>query len=329
MLAGKIRSISPKKDSFVEVAKQVINQEVNGLKELLNNIDDVFDHVVEAIAAIQGRVIVSGMGKSGHVARKIAATLASTGTPSIYLHPAEASHGDLGMITKKDIVILLSNSGETQELAPIIDYCKRFSITIIGICRNDESTLIRASDFKVVLPSSPEASDVPAPTTSTIIMMAYGYALAVALHTKRDFTESDFRLLHPGGNIGAKLLKINDLMHSDEEMPLVKQGTIVLQAILTITSKRFGCVGVTNEKNELIGMVTDGDLRRNINLDLNAIKVEEIMTVKPIMLSPDTYASDALGIMNRKSITNLFIINEKKQPIGIIHIHDLLRAGVV
>ncbi len=324
-----IKDINHFKLSDENVARQVIEGEIQGLKDLLPEINQDFSNIINEIYTISGRVVVSGMGKSGHIARKIAATFASTGTPAIYIHPAEAGHGDLGMITINDIVILLSNSGETPELAPIIDYCKRFSIKIVGICRKRNSTLAKASYIPVVLPSTPEASDIMAPTTSAIMMMAYGDAIAVALYKKRGFTDSDYRILHPGGNIGAKLLKLKDLMHQGKELPLVGINETVFEAILIMTSKRFGSIGVLNEQRKLVGIITDGDLRRNMDINFKEIKVGEIMTLDPITLHEDKLASEALGIMNQKSITAIFIVDNFGNPIGIIHIHDLLRVGVI
>jgi arabinose-5-phosphate isomerase len=316
-------------DNHQKVARKVIECEILGLKDLVDKIDEVFSRIIEEICCIPGRVIMSGMGKSGHIARKITSTFASTGTPAIYIHPAEAGHGDLGMITKNDIVMLFSNSGETPELAPIIDYCKRFSIKIIGISRRNGSTLIKSSDLAVVLPDTPEASSVNAPTTSAIMMMAYGDAIAVALHNKRDFTDSDFKIFHPGGNIGAKLLRMQDLMHMGKDIPIITETETIAEAILIISSKRLGCVGVVDDFGKLIGMITDGDLRRHIHTDISNTTVKDIMTINPVTLRDNSLASEALCIMNRKCITNIFVVDDNKKPIGIIHVHDLLRAGVV
>ncbi|MBA8666782.1 KpsF/GutQ family sugar-phosphate isomerase [Holosporaceae bacterium 'Namur'] len=324
-----IQDINQFKLSDENIARQVIKGEIQGLQDLLSEINWDFTNIIDEIYAITGRVIVSGMGKSGHIARKIAATLASTGTPAIYIHPAEAGHGDLGMITVNDIVILLSNSGETPELAPIIDYCKRFSIKIIGISRKKSSTLTNAAFIPVVLPATPEACDIMAPTTSVVMMMAYGDAIAVALYKRRGFTDSDYRVFHPGGNIGAKLLRLKDLMHKDKEIPLINYNETAFEAILTMTSRRLGCVGVLNEGGLLMGIITDGDLRRNMNLNFKQTKVTKVMTADPITLHEDKLASEALGIMNLKSITVIFIVNDENKPVGVIHIHDLLRAGVV
>ncbi|KIE04504.1 putative phosphosugar isomerase [Candidatus Jidaibacter acanthamoeba] len=324
-----IQDINQFKLSDENIARQVIKGEIQGLQDLLSEINQNFTNIIDEIYAITGRVIVSGMGKSGHIARKIAATLASTGTPAIYIHPAEAGHGDLGMITVNDIVILLSNSGETPELAPIIDYCKRFSIKIIGISRKKCSTLSNAAFIPVVLPATPEACDIMAPTTSAVMMMAYGDAIAVALYKRRGFTDSDYRVFHPGGNIGAKLLRLKDLMHKDKEIPLINYNETAFEAILTMTSRRLGCVGVLNEVGLLMGIITDGDLRRNMDLNFKQTKVTMVMTADPITLHEDKLASEALGIMNLKSITVIFIVNDENKPVGVIHIHDLLRAGVV
>ncbi|RZI47695.1 KpsF/GutQ family sugar-phosphate isomerase [Rickettsiales endosymbiont of Peranema trichophorum] len=309
-----------------DIGRFVIETEIKGLQSLTSCLDDTFAEIVNAILKIRGRVIVSGMGKSGHIARKISSTLSSTGTPSIYIHPAEAGHGDLGMITKQDIVLLLSNSGETSELSVIVNYCKRQMIEIIGISRKEKSALIEASTFKVVLPDIPEASDISAPTTSTTMMMVYGDAIAVALHKKRQFTISDYQILHPVGSLALKLLKLEDVMHTENEIPIISDSSTVLDAILMITSKRFGCVGVIDSRSVLIGIITDGDLRRHVvSVDISNTSVTSVMTTKPVVVTKDMLAFEALAIMNKRCITNLFIVNGEHKPIGIIHIHDLLK----
>lgn len=314
--------------SEVHNAQKVIQQEINGLMALKNSLDTSFINAVNFIFNIKGRVILSGIGKSGHIARKVAATLSSTGTPSIFVHSAEASHGDLGMITENDVVMLLSNSGESAELINIIEYCKRFAIPIISISQNPHSTLCKASYISLLLPNIPEASTISAPTTSSTMMLALGDALAVVLYEKRGFTKADFKIFHPSGSIGAQLLKIKELMHSGTEMPLVNAKTVAMDAIIEMTTKRLGCVGIIDDAGDFIGIFTDGDIRRHINYDLKHTKISEIMTRNPIIIeSREQLASEALGIMNRKAITNIFIV-ENKTPVGIIHMHDILKAKV-
>lgn len=315
-------------NDIINIAKNVIQSEINGLIDLKNSINYVFIDIVDAIYQTKGRVVLSGMGKSGHIARKITATLASTGTPAIFIHPAEASHGDLGMIAKSDIVLLLSNSGESTELTCIIDYCKRFKIKIIGITGKVNSSLAKISDIAIIIPSSDEASEIGAPTTSTTMMLALGDAIAIALQHKHNFTCEDFKIFHPGGNIGAKLLKIKDLMHTADEIPIVNYNENALNSILTITQKRLGCAGVVNQVGNLIGIITDGDLRRHIHLDLKNCKAIDFMTHDPITITEEYFAVQALLLMHDNQITNLFIVNDKK-PIGVIHLHDLVKAGVV
>ncbi len=311
----------------LQQGKSVIEQEMQGLMALAESLDEQFSAAIECIFKCQGRLIISGIGKSGHVARKIVATLSSTGTPSIFVHASEASHGDLGMITEDDVVMLLSNSGESDELSNIIDYCKRFSIPIIGIARKRNSTLINASDIKIVMPEIPEASNISAPTTSTTMMIALGDALAVVLHEKRGFTKCNFKIYHPGGKLGAKLLKVADIMHKGEELPLVNESTLAIDALLEMTKKRLGSVGILNSNGELSGIFTDGDLRRNIDTNLQTTLVKDIMTKNPVTIEKDAYASEALGIMNKKSITVLMVV-ENKKPIGAVQMHDILRAKV-
>ncbi|HVH01719.1 MAG TPA: KpsF/GutQ family sugar-phosphate isomerase, partial [Amaricoccus sp.] len=280
--------------------------------------------------AARGRVVVSGMGKSGHVARKIAATLASTGTPAQFVHPAEASHGDLGMITPDDVVLLLSNSGETPELADLIAYTRRFAIPLIGVAGRPASTLLRQSDIAIVLPPAPEACSVGlAPTTSTTMTLALGDALAVALMEHRRFTPEDFRGLHPGGRLGARLATVADLMHSGDDMPLTTTGSGMPEALIEMTRKGFGVVGVVDADGSLVGIVTDGDLRRHMDGLLDR-SVAAVMTRAPRTIATTALASEALGTMNARKITTLFATDPEApgRPAGILHIHDCLRAGV-
>ncbi|MDJ1304881.1 MAG: KpsF/GutQ family sugar-phosphate isomerase [Candidatus Midichloria sp.] len=313
---------------IINLAKGVISQEIEGLNALMVSIDKSFLEAIDAIESTTGKVILSGMGKSGYVAKKIAATLSSTGTPSVFLHPAEASHGDLGVISKSDIAILFSNSGESQELNSIISYCKRLNVQIIGVTRNKNSLLYEISDIKILIPNTAEVTDIGAPTTSSTMMIAWGDAIAVTLLNKRGFSKDDYRLLHPGGSIGVRLIRIKDLMHTGDRIPLVKPSSSFSEMILEITKKRLGCTGVVNEDGILVGVVTDGDLRRHIDLDFKKSVVSDFMTLHPLVIDQNMLAVQAFALMNNKSVTNLFIIDEEKKPIGVIHIHDFIKAGI-
>lgn len=314
--------------SAIESARSVIAREMEGLAALQSVFDAKFEQLIEKLVVLQGRVIISGMGKSGHVARKIAATLASTGTPAYFVHPSEASHGDLGMITPHDAVICLSNSGETSELRDMIAYTRRFGILLVALVRREGSVLEQAADMAFVLPDTPEASPVNAPTTSTTMMLAFGDALAVALLERRGFTHEDFGTFHPGGKLGKAFVRVADLMHGENELPLVQVGTPMQEVLLAITAKRFGCAGVVDAAGNLTGIITDGDLRRHMQADLLHKKASDVMGAAPVTVRSEQLAAEALGIMNTKSITCLFVV-ENQKPIGIIHIHDCLRAGVM
>lgn len=311
---------------YLDTARRVIATEADGLAALSDSLGDSFDRAVETILAARGRVVVSGMGKSGHIGRKLAATLASTGTPAQFVHPAEASHGDLGMVTQGDVVIVISNSGETPEIADIVAHTRRFEIPLIGIAGRPGSTLMRQSDVALLLPQAPEAcgKDI-VPTTSTTMTLALGDALAVALMEHRRFTPEHFRTFHPGGKLGAKLARVGDLMHQD--MPLVGLDTPMTEALLTISQKGYGVTGVTHQDGRLAGIITDGDLRRHMQglLDLRAA---DVMTPSPRTILPDQLAEAALAEMQSRKITCLFAV-EDDQPRGILHIHDCLRAGIV
>lgn len=308
-------------------ARYVLQQEIKGLQALDAYLGKEFIAAVELVAQTKGRLIISGMGKSGHVARKIAATMASTGTPSYFVHPGEASHGDLGMITQDDCVMLLSNSGETSELRDIIAYCTRFKIPLIGVVRRAASTLVEESTVPLVLPDIAEASPTGAPTTSTTMMMALGDALAIALLERRGFTREEFHVFHPGGKLGQAFTRVSSLMHGDDEVPLVAPDAAMSDVLLTMTAKRFGCAGVV-ENGTLIGVVTDGDLRRHLNGDMLALNAKAVMTANPVTIDPQALAVEALAVMNGKSITSLFVVDGQKKPVGILHIHDCLRAGI-
>ncbi len=307
--------------------KAVLAQEIKGLQALADSLSNQFVQAVETIFAIKGRVITTGMGKSGHIARKIAATMASTGTPAHFVHPAEASHGDMGMITKDDAVLAFSNSGETAELADMIAYCKRFSIPLIGVARRQGSMLVESANIAMVLPEVPEACVTGAPTTSTTMMLALGDAISVALVSRRGFSKQDFSVFHPGGKLGKAFIRVSDLMHGSDELPLVQEDDVMQDVLLTMTSKRFGCAGVVTSKGILSGIITDGDLRRHMQPDLLKKTARDIMKTNPLTIRPQALAAEALSLMNEKSITSLFVTDNEK-PVGIIHIHDCLRAGI-
>jgi arabinose-5-phosphate isomerase len=297
-------------------------------KAMQDGLGGSFVAAVALIRAAHGRVIVSGMGKSGHIGNKIAATLSSTGTPAFFVHPAEASHGDLGMIAGNDVIVALSWSGETAELKNLIDYSRRFRIGLIAVTADAASTLGKAADITLVLPQAREACPHnPAPTTSSLMQLALGDALAIALLESRGFTAIDFRNLHPGGRLGAALTFIRDLMHGGTEMPLKPVGTKMSDALVEMSAKGFGCVGITDAAGCLVGIITDGDLRRHMRPDLLAARVEDVMTKGPNTVRPDQLASEALEILNSLKRTVLFVV-EGRRAVGIVHMHDLLRAGV-
>jgi arabinose-5-phosphate isomerase len=310
-------------------ARRVLKIEANALHSLAANLDENFTLAIDILSKIKGRAIISGMGKSGHIANKIAATMASTGTPSFFVHPGEASHGDLGMITKDDAVLALSNSGETSELADLIAYCKRFNVPLISMTSCENSTLDKASTISFILPNAPEACPMGlAPTTSTTLMLGLGDAISVALLERKNFSPTDFQTFHPGGKLGLKLLKVRDLMHSGDELPTASGGLSMSETILIISEKRFGCVAVVDKDSHLLGIITDGDLRRHMGPNFLAQKAKKLMTVGAQTIGPDALASEAVAIMDTKSITNLFVI-ENKCCVGILHIHDCLRAGII
>lgn len=314
--------------SHLAVGRQVLITEAQALQALAEALGPEFDQAVETLAACTGRVVISGMGKSGHVGRKIAATMASTGTPAIFVHPGEASHGDLGMILQGDVVLALSNSGETAELSDLVVYTRRFGLPLVGITGRAGSSLTRDADIALVLPPVPEACPMGlAPTTSTTMQLALGDALAVALLTRRGFTAADFRVFHPGGKLGAQLMRVEQLMHRD--MPLAEPGMGMDAALVAMTSGRFGCLGIL-EDGRLAGIITDGDLRRAMKQggDLLSRSAGDVMTRNPLAIAPSMLAAEALRIMNERSITTLFVVDAARVPQGILHIHDLLRTGV-
>jgi arabinose-5-phosphate isomerase len=317
--------------AFLESALRTLDAETEGVAALAaairGELGRSFIAAVDLIRAAKGRAIVTGMGKSGHVGRKIAATLASTGSPAFFVHPGEASHGDLGMIASDDIIVALSWSGETAELKNLIDYSRRFRIGLIAVTAEAGSTLGKAADVTLALPQAREACPHNlAPTTSSLMQLALGDALAIALLESRGFTPVDFGLLHPGGRLGALLKVCRDIMHSGAAVPLVPVGTRMSEAVLEISQKGFGCIGVTGDDGALAGIITDGDLRRHMRDDLLNARVDDIMTRGPKSVRPDQFVSEALELLNAMKITALFVV-EAGRPVGIVHIHDLLRVG--
>ena len=322
----------PQAQSLLDCALRTLQAEAEGISALCaamhQELGRTFVRAVELISAARGRLIVTGMGKSGHVARKIAATFASTGTPAFFVHPSEASHGDLGMITPDDAIMALSWSGETAELKHLIDYSRRFRIPLIAVTAAAASTLGKAADIMLALPAAREACPHNlAPTTSTLMQAALGDALALALLESRGFTAVDFHKLHPGGRLGAMLKFVANVMHTGNSIPLVVLGTSMADAVVEMSSKGFGCVGITNKAGKLAGIITDGDLRRHMRPDLLECRVDEVMTRSPKTVRPDQLASEALEIINASEITAL-MVTEAGKPVGILHFHDLLRAGI-
>ena len=314
-------------------ARRVLTTASEALTLLADALNGDFSHAVGLMLAAKGRIIVSGMGKSGHVARKTAATLSSTGTPAYFVHPAEASHGDMGAITRQDVLLLLSWGGETAELSDLITYAKRHRIPIIAIGANPDSTLIMAADVKLVLPRAPEACPMGmAPTTSTTMMLVLGDALAVALMERKGFSPDQYRDLHPGGSLGRALIRVTDLMHREGEIPLAPETASMREVLLVMAERRFGCVGLTDESGGLTGIITDGDLSRHIDgADFLNHKASDIMTRNPKIAAPGQLAVEALAFMNENKITRLFVLEPQdagKQPVGILHIHDCLVAGI-
>lgn len=307
---------------FLEEAKKVIIDEAKALEVLANNLPTFFTDAVDLISASSGRLVVSGIGKSGHIGRKISSTMASLGQKSFFLHPSEAQHGDLGMLDKNDVLLLISYSGESAELLPVIDFAKRFGIKIISITKNKTSTLATNSDVPLILPDMKEAGSFGiAPTVSSTNTLALGDALAMALLSKRGFSKEQFKMLHPGGSLGKGLSLIFDIMHRD--MPIVSAQNDMQKAIITMTKFGFGCVGVI-DNDELVGIITDGDLRRKMSVDLLSKKVMDIMTKNPITVSKNILASELLCVMEDRRITNVFVTDDRQKPVGLIHIHDLL-----
>ena len=309
----------------INLGKKVIQTEIKALEIQKKLISKEFSKAIEILFQTKGKIIVSGLGKSGHIASKISSTFSSIGSPSLFLHPTEANHGDLGMINKGDSTILISNSGETSELINIILHCKKLKIPIISITSQKFSTLAKKSNIVILIPDNIEACPLElAPTSSTTCTLVIGDAMAVTLLKRRGFTSDDFHALHPGGKLGQILLQIGEIMKTGSSLPLIKKSSMMSDAILEMTSKGQGCVGIVSKNHDLIGIITDGDLRRHISDFLLEKKVEDIMTLNPLFLKTTTLVSEALDLMNKKSITNIFVTNKKK-PVGIIHMQDLLR----
>ncbi len=312
-----------------DAARDVLALEIEGLRALSRSLGPDFDRMVELLKATRGKIVATGIGKSGHVARKIAATLSSTGAPAIFVHPGEASHGDLGVITREDCVLALSKSGETPELSDVLGYARRFAIPVAAITAGAGSTLARAADARLILPEATEAcGETRAPTTSTTMMMAAGDALAVALLRDKGFTASDFHGFHPRGNLGAALRRVRDLMHGPEKLPIVIDSASVTDAVAAMTRGGFGCAGVVDAGGALVGIVTDGDLRRAFGKASPSDAVTEIMSGAPKTVAPETLAGEALGLLSRGKITALFVV-EGGKPVGLLHVHDCLSTGVL
>jgi arabinose-5-phosphate isomerase len=310
-------------------ARRVLEVEAAALTRLAEDLPADFDAVIDMILACRGRVVVCGIGKSGHIGRKISATLASTGTPSHFVHAAEASHGDMGVIASDDVCLLISNSGETAEMRDVVLYTRRFSIPMIAISSNVNSSLMKAADLRLALPPMPEACAIgKAPTTSTTMTLALGDALAVALMRLRGFASEDFHVFHPGGKLGAQMSTVAELMHSGDQVPLVAADTPMSEALLEMTSKGFGMAGVTDEQGRLIGVISDGDLRRNMD-NLMSRTAIEIANRDPVTVAADCLAAQALALLNDRKIGALIAVDETRRPLGVLHVHDCLRAGVV
>ena len=324
------RSVKAKAHDDLAVANRVLRLEADAIRALAHGLGDSFVRAIDMLGQRTGRIVVTGMGKSGHVGRKIAATLASTGSPALFVHPGEASHGDLGMIAVGDAVLALSNSGGTPELADIIGHTRRFRIPLVAITAGAGSARADAADVVLLLPRADEACPLGlAPTTSTTMTLALGDAIAIALLERQGFSMSDFKTLHPGGQLGRRLLKIADIMHTGDRVPLAHPDSPMSETILLMTQKSFGCIGIVDSRQRLIGIITDGDLRRNMSPDLLKMRAGDIMTARPKTIRPQQLAEEALAMMNMTEhpFTALFVV-ENGRPIGIVHVHDCLRAGV-
>ncbi len=319
-------------NEMIENARRVIDMEISGLNVMRDSFGDAFVQAVHLMANVPGRVIVSGMGKSGHIGQKIAATMASTGTPAFFVHPSEASHGDLGMLTPNDVLLTISNSGESREMADIISFSRRFGIPMIAITSNPESTMAKAADLTLLIPGKKEAPEACplglAPTTSTTTTLAMGDALAVALIEEKGFSAEEFKDRHPGGKLGNVLMRTNDIMATGDELPLVNENMKMAEALIVMTAKSWGCLGVVNDAGVLTGIITDGDLRRHMNIDLVAQPASCIMTSNPKTIDKSLLCVEALRLMNQSKITSLFVVDGEQKPVGLLHLHTLLQAGI-
>jgi arabinose-5-phosphate isomerase len=317
----------------LDAGRRVLQLEADALRALSDSLGTSFHEAIEVISAAEGRVIITGMGKSGHVGSKIAATLASTGTPAFFVHPAEASHGDMGMIVRGDVVLALSNSGESKELLDVIEYTRRFAIPLIGITSNALSTLGSKSDVTLLLPQCAEACpNGLAPTTSTTMTLALGDALAITLLERKGFTAKDFKVYHPGGKLGQQLMRVQEIMHKDAQLPIAPQDITIAEAVKVISEKGFGCVALTDAQGQLAGLITDGDIRRHLGDGLMNKPAKEIMTINPKTATPDMLVAEAMAVMNDlknsyRKITCLIVVDAQNKPAGLLHIHDCLRAG--
>lgn len=317
----------------LSIATAVLQTEAEAIAKLALSLDESFNDALEILFKTKGKVIVSGVGKSGHVARKIAATMASTGTPAFFVHPNEASHGDMGMIRQEDSVIAISNSGEAKELNDVVVYCKRFAIPLISITSRKNSMLDKNADITLFLPEHKEACpNNLAPTTSTTLTMALGDALAIALLEKRGFTSKDYKIFHPGGKLGQQLLKVSEIMHKDKDLPVVTEDTPIQTALNIMTEKNFGTLAIENSQGKLSGILTDGDIRRKIDLINSAKTINEVMSRNPRTITPDTLVGEAMGIMNNvkgnfRNITCILVVDDENKLVGLLHIHDCLKAG--
>ncbi len=319
-------------NELIKSAEHVIDMEIHGLQEMKKSFGDSFVQAIEMMSKVKGRLIISGMGKSGHIGQKIAATLASTGTPAFFVHPSEASHGDLGMLTTDDLLLTISNSGESREMGDIISFSRRFGIPMVAITSNPESTMAKAADLTLLIPSkkdAPEACPLGlAPTTSTTTTLAMGDAIAVALIESKGFTREEFHDRHPGGKLGNVLLRASDIMVTGDDLPLVPEDMPMADALVVMTAKSWGCLGVVDREGHLSGVITDGDLRRHMADNLISKTTSAIMTKNPKTVVSDILCVEALRIMNTKKITSLFVIDGENRPIGLLHVHPLLVAGV-
>lgn len=323
----------PEVKNHLAAGIRVLETEGNALLELSRFLDDSFVQAVEMISAAEGRVIVTGMGKSGHVGKKIAATMASTGTPAFFVHPAETSHGDMGMIVRGDVVLALSNSGEAKELNDLIEYTRRFAIPLIGITSRRDSNLATRSDIALLLPPCPEACpNGLAPTTSTTLTMALGDALAITLLEKKGFSAKDFRVFHPGGKLGQQLMSVSEIMHKGAELPVASEDILLPDAIQIISAKGFGCIALVDAQGVLSGIITDGDIRRQVSNDMMTKQAKVFMSKNPRTATPETLVAESMAVMNDlknafRRITCLIVVDDANKPVGILHVHDCLRAG--